>query len=72
MAERLVAAGYEAPSRIHAEAAAECMLRAISCFDLRAEDPGAKAAKFRKLTAALEEYRREAGPRSAHSESLLR
>lgn len=65
LARRLVAAGFEEPAKLHAEAAASCAQRAIQSLD-RSEGALQRSSK------ALEEYRREAGPRSAHSAGLLR
>ncbi len=65
LARRLVAAGLEEPAKLHAEAAASCARHAIKSLD---RSDGA----LQHSSKALEEYRREAGPRSAHSEGLLR
>jgi hypothetical protein len=65
LAQRLVAAGLEEPAKAHAEAAASCAQHAIKALS-RAD------GALKRISDALAAYRLEAGPRSAHSESMLR
>lgn len=64
LAQRLVAAGLEETAKVHAEAVAMCAQRAIKALDR-------SGGTLKRSSDALAAYRREAGPRSANSESML-
>jgi hypothetical protein len=64
-AKALVAAGYELASKVHAEAAAQCIARAMSLYDHVA--PG----HVERTVQQFAEYKSEAEQRYRHSVTLL-